>query len=53
MADNNKEMVRVLKDIASELHQLNRGIGDIARAAKLKQFEDLAKTKPIEVGELK
>lgn len=41
MADNNKEVVRVLKDIASELHQLNRGISNVANAIDLKQFEDL------------
>lgn len=41
MADNNKEVARVLKDIASELHQLNRGISNVAKALEQKQFDEL------------
>lgn len=41
MADNTKEVARVLKDIASELHQLNRGISSVAKAMEQKQFDEL------------
>ena len=40
MADNNKEVVRVLKDVTEELHQLNRNIRVVAKALEQKQFDD-------------
>ena len=40
MADNNKEVVRVLKDVTEELHQLNRNIRAVAKALEQKQFDD-------------
>jgi len=41
MADNNKDVVRVLKDITEELHQLNRSIVRVAKALDEKQFDEL------------
>ena len=41
MADNNKDVVRVLKDITEELHQLNRSIVRVAKALEEKQFDEL------------
>ena len=40
MADNNKEVVRVLKDVTEELHQLNRNIRVVAKVLEQKQFDD-------------
>lgn len=40
MADNNKEVVRALKNVTEELHQLNRNIRVIAKALEQKQFDD-------------
>ena len=40
MADNNKDVVRVLKDITEELHQLNRNIRAVAKVLEQKQFDD-------------
>lgn len=40
MADNNKDVVRVLKDITEELHQLNRNIRVVAKILEQKQFDD-------------
>lgn len=41
MADNNKEVVRALKDVTEELHQLNRNIRVVAKALEDKQFDEL------------
>lgn len=41
MADNNKEVVRVLKDVTEELHQLNRNVVRMAKALEDKQFDEL------------
>lgn len=40
MADNTKEVVRVLKDVTEELHQLNRNIRVVAKVLEQKQFDD-------------
>jgi ABC-type enterochelin transport system ATPase subunit len=41
MADNNKEVVRVLKDVTEEIHQLNKNIIRVAKALEEKQFDEL------------
>lgn len=41
MADNNKEVVRALKDMTEELHQLNRNIVRVAKVLEDKQFDEL------------
>lgn len=41
MADNNKEVVRVLKNVTEELHQLNRSVVRVAKALEQKQFDEL------------
>lgn len=41
MADNNKEAVRVLKDVTEEIHQLNKNIIRVAKALEQKQFDEL------------
>lgn len=38
MADNTKEIVKALKDIASELHQINKGIKDAVKSINQKQL---------------
>ena len=40
MADNAKEVVRALKDVAEEIHQLNRNVKAVAKALEQKQFDD-------------
>lgn len=41
MADNTKEVVRVLKNVTEELHQLNRNVVRVAKALEDKQFDEL------------
>lgn len=41
MADNNKEVVKALKDVTEELHQLNRNIKAVAKVLEQKQFDEL------------
>lgn len=40
MADNNKEVVRVLNSIAKELNLLNRNVKAVANEIERKQFSD-------------
>lgn len=39
--DNTKEVVRVLKNVTEELHQLNRNVVRVAKALEDKQFDEL------------
>lgn len=41
MADNNKEVVRVLKNVTEEIHQLNKNIIRVAKALEERQFDEL------------